>query len=583
MAISEEYIEELRRRADVETIVSSYVTLKRSGKISRGLCPFHGEKTPSFTVYPDTQSYYCFGCGAGGDVINFIKNIENLDYIESIKFLAEKIGMDPPNENSYDSTLQKRKLRVLEANREAARFYYKLLTTGKDNPALAYCKERKLKKETITKFGLGFAPDEWNTLYKHLQSLGFSEEELLDAGLIKKSSGGRYFDTFKNRLLFPIIDLRGNVLGFSGRRLSEDDPRKYVNTADTLVYKKGNEIFGLNIAKKTKEENLILCEGNVDVIMLHQSGFDNAVAGLGTALTSEQAQLLSRYTQEILIAYDNDEAGMKATSKAIKLFSQTNAKVKVINLSGGKDPDEIIKKHGLEYFKSLLRQGSNEIEFELSKQFRNVDLSTDDGKRQYIIKSLPYLARLTDVELEIYASRLEEELKVVSKEAIINEVKKNRKKIIQNEKKKKYDQIQNAKSSLDSLNKERSKFLKAAIAEESLIAELILEPRLLDDIDDKISEEDYVTEFNKKIFSVLSSRIRAGKNVEFINLHSDLSDEEIAALSAIRSENNTLTHTPEECNDFIKIIKKEKEKSQIMSHKINEISDSDFLKLFNND
>ena len=583
MAISDEYIEELRRRADVESIISSYVSLKRSGKISRGLCPFHGEKTPSFTVYPDTQSYYCFGCGAGGDVINFIKNIENLDYIESIKFLAEKVGMDLPDEGSYDASMQKRKLRILEANREAARFYYKKLTQTQGNPGLKYCSQRKLNKDSITRFGLGFAPDEWSALKDHLMKEGFKENELLDADLIKKSQKGTTYDTFRNRLVFPIIDLRGNVLGFSGRRLDENDPKKYVNTSDTIVYKKGNEVYGLNIAKKTKEPNLILCEGNIDVVMLHQAGFDNAVAGLGTALTSDQAMLLSRYASEILICYDNDEAGTKATTKAINLFSKTNAKVKVLTLSGGKDPDEIIKNHGVEYFRSLLQQGSNEIEFELLKENKKINISTDDGKRQYIMKIIPYLTKISPIELEIYAARLEEELKIVSKQAIIQEVNRQRKKTARQEEKKKFEEIRTKASRLDTLNKERKANTLAAKAEESLILSLLLNAKVLEDIDSKVSPGDFVTEFNKKLFTVLSSRIREGRSVEFINLHDELTDAEITGLSAIRSEYEAVKGTAEEAGDFIEVLKKEKKKKDIKSNPADEISDSDFLKYFEND
>ena len=583
MAISDEYIEELRRRADVESIISSYVSLKRSGKISRGLCPFHGEKTPSFTVYPDTQSYYCFGCGAGGDVINFIKNIENLDYIESIKFLAEKVGMDLPDEGSYDASMQKRKLRILEANREAARFYYKNLTQTKNNPGLAYCSRRKLNKDSVTRFGLGFALDEWSSLKDHLMKQGFKENELLDADLVKKSSKGTTYDTFRNRLVFPIIDLRGNVLGFSGRRLDESDPKKYVNTADTIVYKKGNEVYGLNIAKKSKEANLILCEGNIDVVMLHQAGFDNAVAGLGTALTQEQAMLLSRYASEILICYDNDEAGTKATTKAINLFSKTNANVKVLTLSGGKDPDEIIKTHGVDYFRSLLEQGSNEIEFELLKENKKINISTDDGKRQYIMKIIPYLAKLSPIELEIYASRLEEELKIVSKQAIIQEVNRQRKKTARQEEKKRFEEIRTKTSRLDTLNKERKANMLAAKAEESLILSLLLNSKVLEEIDAKVSPDDFVTEFNRKIFTVISSRIREGRTVEFINLHDELTDSEITGLSAIRSEYEAVNGTAEEAGDFIEVLKKEKKKKDIKSNPADEISDSDFLKYFEND
>ena len=331
---------ELRNRADIESTISSYVNLKRAGRISKGLCPFHGEKTASFTVYPDTQSYYCFGCGNGGDVITFIKNIENLDYIDAVRFLADRVGLDVPDENSYDSTMNKRRLRMLEANREAARFFHKCLQTKEGAIGYRYFKGRGLTDETIVKFGLGFAPDSFNALTNYLISKGFTKEELVFANLARRSQKNpqNIYDNFRNRIMFPIIDVKGNVIAFGGRVMDDSKP-KYLNTSDTLVYKKSMGVFALNLAKKSGKDSLILCEGYMDVIALHQAGFTNAVAGLGTALTSEQAQLLSRYASEILISYDADEAGQKAAARALTIFKKTNAKIKILRLSGGKDPD----------------------------------------------------------------------------------------------------------------------------------------------------------------------------------------------------------------------------------------------------
>lgn len=293
MALSDDFLAQLHDKVDIESVISPYVQLKRKGKLLGGLCPFHNEKTPSFYVYPETQSYYCFGCGNGGDAITFVKNIENIDYMEAVRFLCEKYGIAMPEDN-FDNGLSKKRTRMFEANREAARFYYKQLFEPQGKIAQDYCVERQLRRETVTLFGIGYAPDKWTALKDYLNSKGFTDVELYEADLVKKSQKGTYYDTFRNRLVFPIVDLRGNVLGFSGRRLNEEDRAKYVNSSDTLVYKKGNEIFGLNLAKKTRQDKLILCEGNIDVVMLHQAGFDNAVAALGTALTEEQAHILSR-------------------------------------------------------------------------------------------------------------------------------------------------------------------------------------------------------------------------------------------------------------------------------------------------
>lgn len=581
MAISDDYIAELRRRADIETIISSYVNIKRNGKICRGLCPFHGEKTPSFTVYPDTQSFYCFGCGEGGDVIHFICSIENLDYVEAVKFLADKVGMDLPEDNSYDSTLSKRRLRMYEANREAARFYSKQLFGKDGKAAVDYCKGRRLTKKTIIKFGIGYAPDSWSALKAHLNAKGFTDYELFEANLLKKSQKGTYFDNFRHRLVFPIIDLRGNVLGFSGRRLREEDKGKYVNTSDTLVYKKGNEVFALNFARKSGKDSLILCEGNIDVVMLHQAGFTNAVAGLGTALTSEQAHLMSRYASDIYLCYDNDEAGGKATARALEVFSKTNAKIRVLKLSGGKDPDEIIKNYGVERFKSIIDGAANEIEFKLLAEREKLDLGTDDGKRRYLRAAIPILSELSPIELDIYSSRLASELSV-AKSAITDEVKRSGKSRQITRKKQEFKSAVKAEDILDKLNPERSAYFKAARAEESLIAIILANPDFLKIADKKITADDFVTAFNGRIYKTLTDRLREGKSAEISFLYGTVIDDEIRAIAKIQTLSQVQQNTQEECEDCIKTIIEEKNKKAKSAVDKENISDDDFLRFFQN-
>lgn len=581
MAISDEYIAELRRRADIESIISSYVNIRRNGKICRGLCPFHGEKTPSFTVYPDTQSFYCFGCGEGGDVIRFICSIENLDYIDAIKFLADKVGLDLPDDNSYDATLSKRRLRMYEANREAAKFYSKQLFGANGKSAVEYCTGRRLTKKTVIKFGIGYAPDSWTSLKEHLNAKGFNDYELFEANLLKKSQKGTYFDNFRHRLVFPIIDLRGNVLGFSGRRLREEDKGKYVNTSDTLVYKKGNEVFALNFARKSGKDSLILCEGNIDVVMLHQAGFTNAVAGLGTALTAEQAHLMSRYASEIYLCYDNDEAGGKATARALEVFSKTNAKIRVLKLSGGKDPDEIIKNYGVERFKSIIDGAANEIEFKLLAERERLDLTTDDGKRRYLRAAIPILASLSPIELDIYASRLASELSV-AKSAITDEVKRSGKSRQITQKKQEFKTAVKADDILDKLNPERNANFKAAKAEESLIAIIMANPALLKIADRLISAEDFVTAFNGRIYKTVSERLREGKSAEISFLYGELIEDEIKAVAKIQTVSQVLQNTQEECEDCIKTIIGEKNKKKRSSADSDSISDDDFLNFFRN-
>lgn len=581
MAISDDYIAELRRRADIESIISSYVNIRRNGKICRGLCPFHGEKTPSFTVYPDTQSFYCFGCGEGGDVIHFICSIENLDYVEAVKFLADKVGMDLPEDNSYDSTLSKRRLRMYEANREAARFYSKQLFGKNGKAAVDYCKGRNLTKETIIKFGIGYAPDSWTSLKEHLNAKGFTDYELFEANLLKKSQKGTYYDNFRHRLVFPIIDLRGNVLGFSGRRLREEDKGKYVNTSDTLVYKKGNEVFALNFARKSGKDSLILCEGNIDVVMLHQAGFTNAVAGLGTALTSEQAHLMSRYASDIYLCYDNDEAGGKATARALEVFSKTNAKIRVLKLSGGKDPDEIIKNYGIERFQSIIDGAANEIEFKLLAEREKLDLGTDDGKRRYLRAAIPILSELSPIELDIYSSRLASELSV-AKSAITDEVKRSGKSRQITRKKQEFKTVVKAEDILDRLNPERSVNFKAARAEESLIAIILANPDLLKFADKKITADDFVTAFNGRIYKTLTDRLREGKSAEISFLYGTLIDDEIRAVAKIQTLSQVQQNTQDECEDCIKTIIEEKNKKAKSAVDKENISDDDFLRFFQN-
>ncbi len=580
MALSDDFLMELRSRADIETTISSYVNLKRAGRISKGLCPFHGEKTPSFTVYPDTQSYYCFGCGNGGDVITFIKNIENLDYIDAVRFLADKNGMNMPEENSYDNTMNKRRLRMLEANREAAKFFHSCL--GKKEGAIGYqyFKNRGLTDDTIRRFGLGFAPDSFSALTNYLMSKGYTKDELVFANLARRSqkNPNNIYDNFRNRVMFPIIDVKGNVIAFGGRVMDDSKP-KYLNTSDTLVYKKSQGVFALNLAKKSGKDSLILCEGYMDVIALHQAGFTNAVAGLGTALTSEQAQLLSRYASEILISYDADEAGQKAATRALGIFKNTTAKIKVLHLSGGKDPDEIIKNYGVEKMKAIINGAANEIEFALLREQAKFDIASDDGKRQYLQAAVKVLSTVGAIELDIYASRLADELSV-SKDVIVNEAKRQAKRNITIERKKEFTQIQTQGDILDKLNPQRKLFYAAAKAEEMLITLLMANPEFLKNVDERISSEDFVTDFNRRIYKAVTDRLRKGKSAEISFLAGDLTDDEISAVAKIQTISHTLKNTFEECEDCIKIIVNEKNKKSLKGVSVEDISDEDFLKFF---
>lgn len=584
MAISERFIQELQERVDIEEVISSHITLRRRGKTLVGLCPFHNEKTPSFTVYPDTNSFYCFGCGAGGDVISFIRRIDNLDYVEAVKTVAQMAGMSMP-EDGYDDTLAKRRMRLLAANREAARFFNACLMDEKNRPALDYFLRRALTTATIRHFGLGYAPDSWHALTEHLRSKGFTYEEMVLANLVRRSDKNgkaNYYDNFRNRVMFPIIDLRGNVIAFGGRVMDDSKP-KYINTSDTPVYKKSNGVFALNFAKNANENKLLLVEGYMDVIALHQAGFTNAVACLGTALTKEQANLLSRYADEIILSYDADEAGQKATARALGIFGTTGMEIKVLRLTGGKDPDEIIKKYGAQRFRDIINGAANDTEYRLLRARQGIDLSTDDGKVKYLSAATEVLAGIpSPVEVDVYASRLANELGV-DKLAIESQVKYNKREGLRKRRmaQREQDQKRLLINGQNTKNPERSQHLRAAKAEEMLIASLMRNPDFYNKLKDELSADYFVTALNRRIFSVILSRLDEGGNTEPYFLSSEFTPDEMDEVERIFRSAAQLSNTVEECADCIKILKEEKDKPE--SIKASELSDDDFAKLFRPD
>ena len=410
MAIPAHYIQELLQRNNVYDVISSHVQLKRHGRIYKGLCPFHSEKTPSFTVYPDTQSYYCFGCGAGGDIISFTKEINGFTYVEAVKALAQQSGMPLPDE---DDKLSRLKSRIYEMNKIAARYFHANLNSEKGKNARIYLRQRQLSDKTIVNFGLGYATDDWQGLCNHLKSRGYSEDEMVSAYLAARSSKGNVYDIFRDRIIFPIIDLRGNVIAFGGRRMGDEGGPKYLNSGDTPVFKKSNGLFAMNIAKKSGKETFILAEGYMDVISLHQAGFNNALATLGTALTSQQAKLIADYAKNVVIAYDSDEAGQKATRRAMDIFSKENVSVKVLQMDGAKDPDEYIKKYGKERFEMLIDGANSALDFEILKLRKQHDIKDTQGRIDYLTKVCDLLAKipspiLQDVPIEVKETVIEE-------------------------------------------------------------------------------------------------------------------------------------------------------------------------------
>ena len=405
--IPQEYIQEVVRRNDIEELIGQYVQLRRRGRTLVGLCPFHNEKSPSFTVYPDTQSFYCFGCGAGGDAITFVRKINNLSYVESVKQLASRAGMPMPEEDDKEGRARSR---LLEINRCAARYFYEQLNQRTPEAAAArrYWKEKRgLSDGAIRRFGLGYAPDDFSGLLHYLRQRGFREEELENSGLVKRSQKGNLYDIFRHRVMVPIIDVRGNIIAFGGRVLDDSKP-KYINSPETMVYKKSRTLFALNVAKKSTSKRFILCEGYMDVISMHEAGFDTAVCACGTALTAEQVKLLSEYAEETVLCYDSDEAGQKATERSLHLFENSPVKVTVLSIPGAKDPDEFIRTYGRDRFEMILNGTSNPTEFELGKAKKKYDLRTDDGRLEYIREAIGILAGsgVSPTARDVYAGRI---------------------------------------------------------------------------------------------------------------------------------------------------------------------------------
>ncbi len=573
MALSDSFLQELKMKTDIEDVISAYVTLKRRGATLVGLCPFHNEKTPSFTVYPATQSFYCFGCGAGGDAITFLKKIENLDYLDAVKTLAQRAGLQMPQEG-FDDSLSKRRRRILEMNREAARFYHSVLLSPEGKVGYDYYIGRALSAATINHFGLGFAPNQWDALLKHMRTKGYQPAELVDAGLARKGQKG-YYDNFRNRVMTPIIDVRGNVIAFGGRVLDDSKP-KYINTGDTLVYKKTNELFALNFAKDSKEDALILCEGYMDVIAMHQAGFTNAVAGCGTALTTEQVRLISRYAKEVILTYDADEAGQKALQKAMTLFDQTDVKVRIPALVGGKDPDEIIRTYGRDKFKGMLEGASNETEFRLLALRRQYNLATTQGKIDFIGGALQILATLPPVEQDLYVSRLSEELgverqnmKVQLQDLVARQgnrrEKREFKRIVQENMRKTARETMATDASLRKLR-----------AEDRLISLLLRYPdcsRLCKDFDPQ-----WLTPgFAQRVFTLILQRLENGDGTELMDLRDRLTDDEMGRLSGIIARGGESADAKQEFSDCLQTIRAEQQKKQ---ENAAELDDQAFRDLF---
>ncbi|MBS6937140.1 MAG: DNA primase [Clostridium sp.] len=531
--LPELFIQQLKQSCDMERIVSGYLPLKKKGRYLVGLCPFHSEKSPSFYVYPQNQSFYCFGCGAGGDVITFIRRIENLEYMEAVKLLADRCGLELPMDSDQSDARSMLKKRVLEINRESARFFHSCLMSEQGRQAYEYLISRGRDRKTIRHFGLGYAPAGWDGLLNHLRAKGFSDNDMLEANVVTKGKYGPH-DRFSNRVIFPIIDLRGNVVAFGGRAL-DDKGAKYLNSSDTPVFKKSKTLFALNFAKTSKHPGLILAEGYMDVIAIHQAGFDNAVATLGTALTEEQARLISQYAERVVLAYDSDGPGQAATKRAMNIFDEVGVKVSVLSMTGAKDPDEFIKKYGAERFAMLLDNSRNPVEFELSKLRTTYDTAQADGKVGYLKEACKLFAGIRNpVEREVYITQTANEL-AISPQAIKAQIENlDKRESYRQRKQQRADTniyIGRMAAAKDDLQRRTN--LRYAMAEEGVLFCLMKNPDSYPQVSSRVSEQDFVTDINRQLYLALSQRLEQGQTVEMIDLSSQLSPELMGRISAI--------------------------------------------------
>lgn len=557
MPLPEGFLEELKQRSDITEIASGYVNLRRRGRNMVGLCPFHGEKTPSFNIYTENGSFFCFGCGVGGDVITFIMKAENLDYIDAVKFLAQRAGMNMP-EDSYDDSMSQLRKRIFEANREAARFYFKTLCSPAGAEGLAYLRGRALSDKTISRFGLGFADSNRYSLCNHLESLGFKNTELVAANLAYQNKNG-VSDRFNNRVMFPIIDLRGNVIAFGGRIMTDEKP-KYLNTSDTPVFKKSSNLFSLNNAKDSGEKSLILCEGYMDVIAVNQAGFTNAVATLGTALTPEQALLMKRYADEVIICYDSDEAGQKATARAITLLRNAGVLVRVITIPEGKDPDEFLRNRGEaghDAFKNVIEGSGNDVDYRIAKLKNNYNFEQTDSRVGYLNEVVKILASLDNsIEQDIYISKISKEMEVTP-DALRQQISKISRRNSYERKKSEFREIQkNLNGRDDKINIDRFSKPRVTSAEEALLSYLIKNPDKLNYILSQIDADKFQSEFNKKLFLYFCERIKNGYD-PLSSVSGDFTQEETAKIFRLANSHTTKFATDETVREYITVLNDE--------------------------
>ena len=566
MAFPQSFLDELIARSDIVDVVSSYVQLTRKGSNLFGLCPFHSEKTGSFSVSPDKQIYYCFGCKRGGGVVHFIMEEENLSFPDAVRFLAKRAGMEVPEEEG-DREAGRRRQRLLDLNRDAARFYYQLLQQPEGRAVRDYLAKRRITRQTAVRFGMGASLDAWDVLLTAMTKKGYTKSELLDAGLVVQNKNGGLYDKFRNRLMLPVIDTRGDVVAFGSRVLDKSEP-KYMNSSETPVYSKRRVLYGLNLAKKTKRPNIILCEGNLDIVTLHQAGFDNAVASMGTALTVEQTRLLSRFTKELVLCYDNDNAGKIATERALQILNNSEFSVKVLQLPRRlvdgeyvkQDADDFIKYQGADAFERLLTGSENGVEFRMEQVAGKYDLASDEARVAYCEEISTLLAGLPSaVEREIYTVRAAETAKI-SPEAMRLEVQRAFKRRLSQEKRTELRKDLNPAARLQPKERTlRYDNIRSARAEEGLLRLLILDESLFP-AQPPLREDQFSSPLLGRAFTLLWQAREDGRAVTPAVLSEALTPEEMSHISAVCQQPESPQHAKQALADYIRIVQEESDK-----------------------
>lgn len=557
MALPEGFLQELRDNNEIVSVIENYVELKRSGSTYSCRCPFHSERTPSFHVYPNTQSYYCFGCGAGGDVITFIRTIENLDYIEAVRFLAQRSGMSMP-EDRDDGSARLRQ-RLYEMNREAGKFFHRQLFSPEGRDGWNYITGRQLTEHTIRHFGIGYAVNDYHKLHYYMRNLGFSEDELVDGSLLVRNNN-RVYDKFVNRVMFPIFDTRGNIIAFGGRALAADAPAKYLNSAETYVFQKRDNLFALNYAKNSKADYFILCEGYMDVISMHQAGFDSAVATLGTAITSTQARLIGRMGKsEVILSYDSDGPGQKAASRGINLLSEAGVKARVLQMTGAKDPDEYIKKFGAEAFAHLIESSGGAIDYEMGKLAAGLDMNKEEDRAAYLKKAVVFLAQIRNpLERAVYVSKAAENAKIPAETvrfAVQSEISRQKKKSDKEEQRKLI-----SPRNTDKINPEAAKLPREEKAERGILCFLFNNPDKLEYVRKKL-HGGFVTDFNRRVFEFMEQKHNSGAILNGGMFNEQFSTDEVGRIYGTLNDFSQFAHSEDVLNDYITVLNEYHEKT----------------------